>query len=388
MCSRRAMTLSTFNPSAFLFREPPAIMMEFVTVVNNDLMCRRRILRREWKRFKPHLAKSTSLPELELVPAQRPLFTCQQCGFSNTYIPLCLWCSWTSPEATSKFKDATPRRGRSISGPGKIVWKASVSSLRHEGKRPQGSSVASPKPGGMRSLEPSLATDAFEDYANTALSCKPIKNLTGILPALRTRRGLPDASIAVPVQPSTVTSTLTHLESSNTAPMSGKLKNTTTHPVSLPPFFSSSSSQTLRRKHHMTFPRQKSTRSLRSRMPGMPPSQPDSVAPVARLGHPSRPYYTAIRPQLKNPSRPDTPTTPNSASLLPSADKEQSLPSPPPGRPSFEFTRPRRSITSGWSLSGEIELQIALSQRREEEEGSGTNNGSRSEVTSRVGYGK
>ncbi|KAI0277505.1 hypothetical protein BGY98DRAFT_613380 [Russula aff. rugulosa BPL654] len=129
-------------------------------------------------------------------------------------------------------------------------------------------------------------------------------------------------------------------------------------------------SRTLRRIHHMTFPRQKSTRSLRSWTPPVSSPQHAPVTSVARLGHPSRPYYTAIRPHHDDwgiSPRPNIPTTAISAPPT-SPDRGQPLPSPPPGRPSFEFTRPRSSTTSGWSLSGEIELQIELSQRREEEE--------------------
>ncbi|KAF8640241.1 hypothetical protein AX16_010137 [Volvariella volvacea WC 439] len=79
-----------------------------------------RILRREWRRNKPHLPKSTSLPELQLAPADRPLFTCQQCGFSNAYIPLCLWCSWSSKPAQEAFESSAPR-ARRASAPSKFV---------------------------------------------------------------------------------------------------------------------------------------------------------------------------------------------------------------------------------------------------------------------------
>lgn len=79
----------------------------------------RRYLRREWKRNKPYLPPSDSLPTLCLYP-NRPLFVCRGCGFSNTWIPLCLWCKWTSAEATKEFENNTPR-SRRLSTPAKIL---------------------------------------------------------------------------------------------------------------------------------------------------------------------------------------------------------------------------------------------------------------------------
>jgi len=97
----------------------------------------RRYLRREWKRNKPvsdrllswrrrgtiissrciaalilqHLRASDSLPSLRLCP-NRPLFVCARCGFSNTLIPMCLWCAWSSAAAKSKFEEKLPRPRR------------------------------------------------------------------------------------------------------------------------------------------------------------------------------------------------------------------------------------------------------------------------------------
>ncbi|KAH9985106.1 hypothetical protein BJV77DRAFT_137040 [Russula vinacea] len=189
---------------------------------------------------------------------------------------------------------------------------------------------------------------------------------------LRIRRGLPATNVVVPSvvpQLSTTTpATTIPSPSPSMTPMSGKLMHTTTHPVSLPPIVSPA--RTLRRKHHMSFPRPKSSRSLRSWTPAISPPQHVPVTSVARLGHPSRPYYTAIRPHLNDWGILPRPITPTTAVTAPPTltDRGQLLPSPPPERPSFEFTRPRSSTTSGWSLSGEIELQIELSQRREGEE--------------------
>jgi hypothetical protein len=62
---------------------------------------------------------SESLAELHLVPLDRPLFHCQQCGFVNTLIPMCLWCTWTSEEAQHAFELSLPRVRR-ISTPARI----------------------------------------------------------------------------------------------------------------------------------------------------------------------------------------------------------------------------------------------------------------------------
>ncbi|KAI9454759.1 hypothetical protein BJY52DRAFT_705670 [Lactarius psammicola] len=249
-------------------------------------------------------------------------------------------------------------------------------------------------PSGQKAgCRPSITTDALDIPAKSAPAAKPnaqsdqnrvVRATGGALhssdadhprkpSALRIRRGLPAACVVVPSRYPIMTTTIVSSRSPHTVPVSGDIKHSA-HPFSLPPLLSPPA-RTLRRKHHMTFPGEKSTRSLQTRVLDAPPPQPTPVSPVSpvRLGHPSRPYYTAIRPHLGNGvtvSRPNTPTTPSSApSPVTPADKGQSLSSTPPGRPSFEFTRPRRSTTSGWSLSGEIELRIALSQRREEEEG-------------------
>ena len=326
-----------------------------------------------------------------MVPANRPLFVCERCGFSNVYIPLCLWCTWTSPDAAAAFKAATPRRSRRISSPSEAAWKVETCSLMREDQRSGARPIilAVPKPGS----KPSVTIDAPDNSARSALAAQPdlqydqspvVRATVGILrgsdanhprkpSALRIRRGLPAASVVVPSRYPIMTTTIVSSAPPHVTSVSGDIKHAA-HPFSLPPLFSPHT-RTLRRKHHMTFPGEKSTRSQRSRALDIPPPQPtpvSSVAPV-RLGHPSRPYYTAIRPHLNNGftvSRPNTPTTPSSApSPITPAEKGRSLSPTEPGRASFEFTRPRRSTTSGWSLSGEIELRIALSQQREEEEG-------------------
>ncbi|KAH8984648.1 hypothetical protein EDB86DRAFT_2833464 [Lactarius hatsudake] len=335
--------------------------------VSDDLMSRGRFLR-----------------QLDLVPANRPLFTCERCGFSNVYIPLCLWCTWTSPDATSAFKAATPRRSRRISSPSnpsKAARKADACSLRREDRQIQAPPMTPSGP--KASFRPSVTTDALENPAKPAPAAKPdvqsdqnrvVRATGGALrssdadhprkpSALRIRRGLPAVTVVVPTRYPIMTTTIVSPGSPHTAPVSGDVKHAT-HPFSLPSLLTPPT-RTLRRKHHMTFPDEKSKRSLRSRVLDVPPPLPTPVSPSTVLyGHSSSPQQWGkcfASRYTTTPSSAPSPVTP--------AEKGQSLSSSPQGRPSFEFTRPRRSTTSGWSLSGEIELRIALSQRREGEDG-------------------
>ncbi|KAF9460321.1 hypothetical protein BDZ94DRAFT_1311579 [Collybia nuda] len=130
-------------------------------------------------------------------------------------------------------------------------------------------------------------------------------------------------------------------------------------------------------------------------------SQSQPYASV-RLGHPSRPYYTAIRPHM---SRPSSPVEPTDSLRAPSPNPSRPLSLPPPPRapspgifsvlsttsflsmpereplplfssstsPSVYDAAPRpfafgssMSHRSGFSLSGETELRIALAREQEE----------------------
>ncbi|KAJ7510538.1 hypothetical protein B0H11DRAFT_2216324 [Mycena galericulata] len=74
-----------------------------------------RLLRREWK---PYLPKSSSLPAFQLVPRDRPRFTCLECGFVNFYnIPLCVWCATKGPESSVRAFESTMPRVRRASAP-------------------------------------------------------------------------------------------------------------------------------------------------------------------------------------------------------------------------------------------------------------------------------
>ncbi|KAJ7163890.1 hypothetical protein C8R43DRAFT_1233004 [Mycena crocata] len=82
-----------------------------------------RVLHREWKAVKPHLPKSTSLPTFQLVPRDRPRFTCLLCGFVNFYnIPLCVWCATEGPESAVWDFERTMPRTRTASAPPRVFW--------------------------------------------------------------------------------------------------------------------------------------------------------------------------------------------------------------------------------------------------------------------------
>ncbi|KAJ7116551.1 hypothetical protein C8R44DRAFT_926783 [Mycena epipterygia] len=83
-----------------------------------------RVLHREWKTIKPYLPKSTSLPAFQLVPRDRPRFTCTTCGFVNFYnIPLCVWCATEGPESSVRAFEGTMPRARTASAPPRVFWK-------------------------------------------------------------------------------------------------------------------------------------------------------------------------------------------------------------------------------------------------------------------------
>ncbi|KAJ6553595.1 hypothetical protein DFH09DRAFT_1280859 [Mycena vulgaris] len=101
-----------------------------------------RILLREWKAIKPYLPKSISLPAFELVPRNRPRFTCLECGFVNFYnIPLCVWCATQGPECSVRAFERTMPRARTASAPPRVFWTPNELSLRSSGTkshRPRG----------------------------------------------------------------------------------------------------------------------------------------------------------------------------------------------------------------------------------------------------------
>lgn len=123
----------------------------------------RRFLRREWKRNKPHLPKSTSLPILQLTPIDRPIFTCRQCGFINTLIPLCLWCCWTSDVAHHEFEMSMPRVRRA-SAPSRVFWKHNANTAATSSKASSAQAVSDRVSSGIKTVSGhDIPSDRFRD---------------------------------------------------------------------------------------------------------------------------------------------------------------------------------------------------------------------------------
>ncbi|KAI0059258.1 hypothetical protein BV25DRAFT_1918714 [Artomyces pyxidatus] len=337
-----------------------------------DLIARPRILRRGWSLRKPHLLKSTSLPVLALVPAGRPLFTCLACGFANIYVPVCLWCRWSSAEATADFHVAlTHATRRRISSPQLTpigcarTSPAAPLDPRIDARRDRRSTLARSSlpeiPPHFRSPAGPSDTARATVPTTTSLSSSPRHppkaTQTRVKPArpLRDKRGLPPLSILPSAHlpfmpsPSILTSSMRPSTATSIPDQASLLTPSQTH-NSLPPLLSSST-RTLRRKTRMPILRKKSSRSLRSRAStsALPTSNPvlpanslfPSPSSPVRLGHPSRPYYTAIRTNMQ---------------------QRAPLPSPP-----VHAVAPAPLPPFSGSLSGEMELHMALAARRSEE---------------------
>ncbi|KAJ7183282.1 hypothetical protein C8R46DRAFT_1344154 [Mycena filopes] len=108
---------------------PPLGELRLPLVSSSCFTLGSRTLHREWKKIKPYLPKSTSLPALQLVPRDRPRYICCRCGFANFYdIPLCVWCATRSATAVRAFEKTIPRT-RTASAPPRVFWTPNELSL-------------------------------------------------------------------------------------------------------------------------------------------------------------------------------------------------------------------------------------------------------------------
>jgi len=349
---------------------------------------RPRILHREWKRYKQvstsadctlglssmevqHLPKSNSLPVLKLIPLDRPLFECQRCGFSNSRIPICLWCAWESDQTTRAFEQST--RGRRVSAPPKVFW---VPMVRHEAKEAEAKTRVTSRVT-RRNREHVGDTYVFIARATTRGSksqSKPKSLGDDYSDApVRARHNHP-RSVDRPMNPSpSISSSITDVTHA-------------THNSLLPPIHVSP--RVLRHKKHVSFLRKKSSRSLRTKVSmerplsapepyvgrmAADPIVPPCPSPDFRLGHPMRPYYSAIRKNMTRPSSPcdynfaSRPSSPSLAAFstsristtLSDSDVHRSpFHFPARGHSSFQDPPP----AMGCSLSGETELRMALAR--------------------------
>ncbi|KAG1866131.1 hypothetical protein F4604DRAFT_1778923 [Suillus subluteus] len=449
----------------------------------------RRYLRREWKRNKPHLHASDSLPSLHLCP-NRPLFVCARCGFSNALIPMCLWCTWSSAVAKKEFEEKLPRPRR-MTAPSKTTSQLRGTSERTKVKcipkrisadstissagpvTPQGDLMfcveslqvpgitavldscdselaCSRKLGVARIVVDDIPNDKVDSQGDGGGILHDVTTATPILPlcpstaptstkqvlldgpykhetvkkqSIRYRRKLPALFLA------TSSSAHAHDTPHDLPRKSLMIQETTSRSntssvlidaphaaggdvcpdasvVSL-----SDSSQCcpkLRRKKGIPSLKRMSSLSCRSRSqqsspaiddrtespvpypvhvaptPSPAPSTAVSAEPPVRIGHPSRPYYTAIR---KNMSRPSTAGHPSSLARTPSPIPSDYDYSPRATksldcgeRIPVQFGRDSRPMSmvlpgqavpvnlfSGFSLSGETEMRMNLARWRKED---------------------
>ncbi|VDB86684.1 unnamed protein product [Peniophora sp. CBMAI 1063] len=384
--------------------------------LNDDPMTRPRVLNREWTGRKPSLSKATSLPVLALVPDNRPLFTCAKCGFTNRYpiVPICLFCAWTTPEAIAAFESALSRvRRRRISGPAPApVSNATPDAIKYDAKCGKLNSnggtftkdtesmqiVASldrvvaigrgniararrkrlPHP----CLPPPTTTKSARTPESAGSGAKPADAMAGSRGKRRRPEGFDSAHLGGDDRPSTAPQPAPSLAPPE---MAARMRKR--------------SSQSLRDRS----PPSTIKRSAPPSSSGIPSSQTSRApSPEPRLGSTERPYYTAIRKNMSRPTTPFIPTpssSPPPAAYMPTRMSAENASSPEPSpnmrpsadymgttrispefgghvvRPSADYaTYSRMSGSSslpprrpGGSVSGEMELRMALAARRSEE---------------------
>ncbi|KIM39339.1 hypothetical protein M413DRAFT_447276 [Hebeloma cylindrosporum] len=353
---------------------------------------KKRFRRRTWNATKPHLPKYSSVPELQLVPPRRPQFHCQRCGFTNTLIPLCLWCTWTSEEAEHEFELSMPRARRASAPPRVFFNNANPRCVRpHDPKNASSTDLCSPvAPSRIVGTHIAVLRWGVQEHTETEHDGRhDVANVTKeplpppIFPAKGVQEGdarSPGAMIDLrdPLRPPSPTPLPLSIVRSKSEPMKTLkssrrlliiwLHEQENRPTLITnydsPNFNAPSppqhSRTLRRKkplipnsnatdlepisisltlHSTPSKRDMSrpdspTHSI-SRDPITPPMTPTRLPPTSspiaestnspgsspvRLGHPSRPYYTAIRKGgiSPSPSRPSSLSGPSpSASTRP-----------------------------------------------------------------------
>ncbi|KAG6831522.1 hypothetical protein H0H92_009790 [Tricholoma furcatifolium] len=427
---------------------------------SKETLERRRFYKREWRRHKA------------LLPSDRPLFDCRRCCSINTLVPLCLWCRWTSEEACRKFEESMHHvRARRASTPSKIVWKientdpAAVSRVHSSAPQKR---LSETEPAGDKSNRSCGSTSQPVTLGNKATylaqpehSRRPAwlkdidTNFKGIglgttLPKLRRSLSTGVASRGRNQIPLVKTMSTKSLRSAHIVidfnalhdAYDDSLKETPDNPLTKPepPL----TPKTLRRKKRLSLLRTSKSSSRpnsvisttftvnapsivshavnasgdddvfcvpsrgmkRSSIPS--PARPLTADNTVPLGHPRRPFYTAIRPNMSRPTSiieapPSSYVPPTNLSGRPS--RPMSLPAqiraPSPGlmsvfsvspfddddegprtEPSSAY-RPRSSSHlsmypptfgpmsrhGGFSLSGETELRMQLAGQGQHEEG-------------------
>ncbi|KAI0090279.1 hypothetical protein BDY19DRAFT_992492 [Irpex rosettiformis] len=367
-----------------------------------------RVWRATEKRLK-NLKRWTSMPLKQVAPPNRPLFKCSTCGFVNTRGELCLQC--TRAGCVRMIIQNGSVKRRRVSAPQPLndaqkeqllrIQQQSTSTLYKPTQEQVSQSVA-----GFGLYPPETKTIRRKRHRDAAvLSIRDVAAAAHLSP---------EANFYVR---SIIVARSQHEEvtppSSTVVPESGEPNTTELEDqkasVGTPTL---SPQRTLRRKKRFTLSRQRSIgASLRSRtgfrlptfainepVPHTPvnspaPSQPNCTAPTplssmehvfgaVPLGHPTRPFYTAIR--KLSPYTPPVTDINSIFSRAGSPGSEEAMVSHPRARsldlqPSMDFgegedrisryfSRPyavdlSSGAATGCSVSGEIELRMALARR-------------------------
>ncbi|KAI0076171.1 hypothetical protein K474DRAFT_1772687 [Panus rudis PR-1116 ss-1] len=337
-----------------------------MTVTTND----QRSLWREFKKCR-RLRRWESVPVLKLLPKGRTLYVCKRCKSTNVFGIVCLWCT-DSCEVVPAIGPVVRRR---VSAP-QLLSEEQKEQLRGiECRLTQMSISGSLVTAGDFTEPPDARRKRHRDAKVYSVEMLPAEEcdktadmyLQAVLePEMLHRHG----TRLIPSISMVTFSTNTLPESHGTPPrtLTSSLSAAAVNP-----------GRTLRRKQRRSILRQRSSCSLRRKALSVPShkrSQSElgrrTLTPIPQdhldvpLGHTSRPLYTAIR---KNMSRPTTPTRAPSPPFPDLASRgSRSLDLPTSYSASLLTSDSRypssyRSVPrTGYSLSGEVEMRMALAK--------------------------
>ncbi|KAI0703775.1 hypothetical protein BC835DRAFT_1410504 [Cytidiella melzeri] len=353
---------------------------------------------KRWKKLK----RWASLPSSQLAPANRPLFSCATCGHVNTYGELCLQCARPGcvPLATSTLKR------RRVSAPQPLN-----DSQKQQMRRIQQRMATLYKP--VQDPEASHDVDEFTAYPPETRTVRRRRHRAAAVLSVRDVEAVAYLSPEAKFYVQSIIVGRDDNVASPPSPVSSKHADIAAdeREAVVTPVFASTPSppRTLRRKKRFSLSRQRSG-SLRSRpglrlstlstgdhVPPTPVNSParpqfvsamstplpslDRVFGAVPLGHPARPFYTAIRRLSPTPQsaavdstlrvRTSSAVSDGMTIAHPRARSLDLQPSVEIGEAESHilrcFSRPYAvdlsSGATGCSITGEMELRMALARR-------------------------
>lgn len=371
-----------------------------------------RFLQRQGRRQAKLRRWESSLAQ-RLVPAGRPLYTCQHCGFANIYGEICLWCGHRClPMGASRLKRrraSSPHLLSDVQKEQLLGMQQRVAALYvPQEKRGAPAGQEKVREGKQSGESRTVRRRRHRDAA--VFSVGDVAAAGGVNAEARflVQSIIGDHPLTPPLP--------------DTLPLPKEEK--AIKPAKLPPA-SSSPARTLRRRKRFSLSKRPSCCSLKSmftdslnnlpsnascvsepigkptaprtRMLSAPTTPLRSVrsGPLVPLGHPSRPLYTAIRKNMHWASSPySTPPESPTKSTFSDARVVRSVASLDFEHPLTEeeeeealhesltafSSRYISKVTNGCSLSGEAELRIALSRHRNPERNDSIESGSSSKT--------